>query len=311
MTNSTNEPLGTTTADKDHTKVEEVAVACACNRDITLDELREAYPERKKEILEKFLPDLNATLTSYEITSCLKKVLFLAQVGHESSEFLFTAEILKKGVDEKDVYDGYKGRGLVQLTWKKNYTSYGTAVKTDFLDANKVKLEEVKWATDPAGWYWRNAGSGHDIDLNPFADQNDIVYISAAINGGFNGYEGKSTSRLKLLKNAVAALHVKACPQLEALFSAFPEAEKFDYDSYPLEKSNAYDVHDMSFAWGYWHDPKSKMEGVKKDSAQAKIGYSRYLELLESHPSKAKLGRFGMTRANMKKHAEKRVSELP
>lgn len=311
MTNSKDNPLGTATADTDHTKVEEVTVPCACNRDITLDELRAAYPERKKAVLEKFLPDLNATFTSYEITSCLRKVHFLAQVGHESSEFQYTAELLKKGVQEKDVYDGYKGRGLVQLTWKKNYEKYGDAVKEKFLDDDKVKLEEIKWATDSGGWYWRNAGSEHDIDLNPFADQNDIVYITAAINGGYNGYEGETTSRLDLLKKAVDALHVKACPQIDALFQAFPEMEKFTYKSYPLEKSSAYDIHDMVFAWGYWHDPKSKMKGTKKDSAQAKLGYSRYLELLEAHPSKAKKGRFGITRPNMKTHAEKRVSELP
>jgi len=310
MTNSTVEPLGNTTSNKDHTKIEQVTVTCACNRDITLDELHEAFPERGKEILEKFLPKLNSTMTHYEITSCLRKAHFLAQVGHESSELFYTAENVSEE-DEKKNYGGYKGRGLIQITGKLNYTNYGLYIKQDLMNENRLKVEETKLATDSAGWFWI---AGRSENLNIYSDRNDFLYISAEINGGFNGYEGKSTSRLRLLRNAVNSLHVVACPQLDALFTAFPEIAMFTYETFKLEKSKAYDKPDMAFAWGYWHDPKSKMHGTKKDVELAKLGYSRYAELYEglteAQIKKLSKKRFGILRKEMISHAKKRLTEL-
>ena len=54
--------------------------------------------------------------------------LFIANSLHESGEYKFLEEILPKGVQEKDVYDGYKGRGIMQLTWFHNYKGYGESV---------------------------------------------------------------------------------------------------------------------------------------------------------------------------------------
>jgi predicted chitinase len=304
-------PLGkSTTTESGKKKVERVRLSCACNRDITLDELTIAYPHRAKVTLEKFLPELNKTMTAYGLTTCIKKVHFLAQIGHESSELQFVEEILKKGVKEADVYDGYKGRGLVQLTWKRNYQAYGEAVGQDFLGDNKVNLQETKWATDSAGWYWRHAGGNHDIDLNDPAEQNDMLFITASINGGFNGYQGNATGRLELLQTSVDGLNIVICPRLEELFAAFPEKTKFTYESYKLSESKAFDKPDMAFAWGYWHDPKSSVHGTDKEKTEAILGYSRYVELVNSNAKIPTSKRFGFTRLGMKEHAEKRVEDL-
>ena len=305
-------PLGQADTDSDHAKVKEVIVPCACNRDVTLDELRGVYPERGTKTLEKYLDSLNETMKTYEITSCLRKAHFFAQVGHESAELQYVAEFLDKdpvkdAEIEKKKYDGYKGRGFIQISLETNYVAYGDYIKVDLKDENRKKVEEPKYAADSAGWYWKVS---LDEDLNGPADQNDLLYITARVNGGFNGYEGQATSRLKLLKNAATALHVTMCPQLDALFTAFPEYEKFSYDSYPLEKSKAYDTPDMSFAWGLWHDPKSKQQGTKKDATQAKLGYSRYVEFLDNKAVKSKKKRFNMTREEMADLAKKRVKEL-
>ncbi|WP_211441416.1 glycoside hydrolase family 19 protein [Collimonas humicola] len=312
MTEKTAAPLGQTDTNSDHTRVEEVIVECACNRDLTLDELRAVYPERGQKTLEKYLDSLNETMKKYEITSCLRKAHFLAQVGHESSELQYVAEFLDKDPAkdekiEKEKYGGYKGRGFLQITTETNYTTYGDYVKEDLTDENRKKVEQPKYAADSAGWYWK-VFLGEDLSAS--ADQNDLLYITAKVNGGYNGYEGQSTSRLKLLKNAATALHVTMCPQLDALFKAFPEFEKFTYDSYTLEKSKAYDTPDMSFAWGLWHDPKSKQKGTNKDGVQAKLGYSRYAEFVNNKTVKSKKKRFNMTREEMAALAEKRVKEL-
>lgn len=306
MTNQNSELLGSAKAEKDHQKVVPVVIQCACNRDLTLEELAGVYPETKKSTLQKFHDGLNVAMKHYDIHSCLRKAHFLAQVGHESSELKFTAEILAKGVTEENAYGGYKGRGLIQITGIDNYSSYGTYIGQDLLGSNKYKIEEPKLASDSAGWFWK---IGRGEDLNLAADRNDMLYITVSINGAFNGYEGTITSRLKLLRNAVNALHVKACAQLEALFSAFPEAEKFTYESFPFEKSKTYEIPDTAFAWGYWHDPKSGKHGTKKDINQAKLGYARYLELIKQLPSKKKRrGRFGFkSRDEMKFHAETRL----
>ena len=310
MTISKIEPLGKTTADTDHSKVEYVTVVCACNRAITLDELKEAYPDRKKTVLEKFLPELNATMTHYDISSCLRKAHFLAQVGHESSELFYTAENVSEEIEKKN-YGGYKGRGLIQITGKGNYKAYGEHIKQDLFLENRLKVEETKLATDSAGWYWI---AGRRENLNICADQNDLLCISAEINGGYNGYEGQATSRLRLLKNAVDSLHVVACPRLDALFAAFPEVAKFTYESFKLENSKAYYKPDMAFAWGYWHDPESKMRGTKKDIELAKLGYSRYVDLCsgltEAQIKKLPEKRFGILRKIMTQHAAKRLTEL-
>ena len=300
-----------TTVERGRNNTERVRLSCACNRDIDLDELAISYPDRKREILNKFLPELNKTMTNYAITNCIQKVHFLAQVGHESAELQYVAEVLPKEVTEENTYGGYKGRGLIQLTHKSNYVAYGDAVGENFLDANKTKLEETKWATDSAGWYWCN---GSTYDLNSSAEKNDLIFISAAINGGFNGYEGFTSGRLELLKNAVNALNISICPRLEALFVAFPEKPKFEYESFKLEDSKANEKPDMAFAWGYWHDKKSKRKGTQKIDAQAKIGYSRYLELIEAMNAvqlkKLISKRFGISRIEMRIHAQNRVKEL-
>lgn len=302
-------PIGDAASNQNHKRVVPAVVTCACNRDITLDELADTYLERGIDKLEKFLPHLNAAMSTYDIKSCLRKAHFLAQAGHESAELQYTAEVLGKNETEQKKYGGYKGRGLIQLTFKQNYVKYGKAINQDLLGDNRTKVEEPKLATDSAGWYW-SAGTGET--LNKYADQNDLIFISAAVNGGFNGYEGEAASRLKLLKNAVKGLNVKVCPQLEGLFAAFPEMEKFDYNSFKFEKSRAYDKASMSYAWGSWHDPDSKRKGTRKDAEQAKIGYKRFLELAPKPKKKGLLDKLKKKTKMEEKieHAEKRLKEI-
>jgi putative chitinase len=242
---------------------------CACGKDLTIDQLVAVFSSRKKDALEKFLSPLNTMFKAYAIDSCLRKSHALAQIGHESGSLRYTAEVLAKGVKEADVYDGYKGRGLIQLTYKKNYQKYGDYVGKNYLDENKSKLEEVDPATDSAGWYWNN---GTASDLNPYADKNDLLYISSAINGAFNGFD----DRLAVFKRAHKALLAPSC-KVEANRST---------DYLAFDKSAIYDKRDVAFAWGLWSDDKSSKEGLTKNADHAKAGYKRFLELNETTPIK-------------------------
>ncbi|WP_440030467.1 glycoside hydrolase family 19 protein [Chromobacterium amazonense] len=292
-------PVGKSNPKQDHKHVERVKVDCACDRDITIDELADAFPSQKKERLEKFLPHINSTFKKYNINQCMRKIHFLAQIGKESGSLTYTAEVLAKGKKESDVYDGYKGRGLIQITWKSNYTKYGQFIGVDLLDKNKIKLEEPDLATDSAGWYWQ---SGYLVNLNNLADINDLIAITVAINGGLNGFD----ARHALLKKAYESLNVVACKSLSVLKEAMPDVagDALSVKEYKFSDSKIFKDTRASFAWGYWHDPKSKQKGVAKDLAKSKEGYARFLELSKTKPMKQKKA-FNLTVPQMTEMARK------
>jgi putative chitinase len=261
---------------------------CACGRDLTIDELAAIFPARKKDDLKPYLDPLNTMFKTYAIDSCLRKAHALAQIGHESGSLRYRAEVLPKGKKESDVYDGYKGRGLIQLTYRKNYVKYGKFKGVSFLDDDRTKLESYEYATDSAGWYWCH---GKPYDLNGWADKNDLIYISASINGGFNGFDDRASIFARVHKT----LNAPKC-KTEANRSA---------TYLTFEKSKAYDTRDMAFAWGYWSDPASTRKGLKKDVDAAKTGYKRFLALNDKDPIKTV--RFGFDSTDdMIKHAKER-----
>ena len=221
----------------------------------------------------------------------MRKAHFLAQVGHETGQLRLLAEQLPKGKEEKDVYDGYKGRGLIQITYKEGYEAYGSYVGQDFTGSNKVNLEKIEWATDSAGWYWSVKTSP---SLNSYADKNDLVYITQAINGAFNGYD----DRVNILRRAASALLVAQCPA---------RTDCPNVSTFSLGGSAANSIPAAAFAWGLWHDRASDKHGMTKDDDEALIGYRRFLAL----KAEQKRGRFGFKKpASMIAHAESRVDSL-
>ncbi|WP_290863003.1 LysM peptidoglycan-binding domain-containing protein [Flavobacterium sp.] len=257
--------IGTNTKSEPEHKV--LDRGCSCDKDINIDQLAAIFPNRKKANLEEFIVHINSMFKRYQINTCLRKAHALTQIGHESGSLRYLAEILPKGKKEADVYDGYKGRGLIQITYKKNYDAYGKYVNENFLGYNKMKLEEPKWATDSAGWYWNY---GTSIDLNNYADTSDLLAISFGINGGFNGLD----DRIDVFKRAHKTLRVLSCLSSNATDSEYA----------PFSKSAVYNKRDAAFAWGLWSDPKSNKKGVFKNADNSKAGYARFLELNNEVP---------------------------
>jgi len=240
---------------------------CACARDLTLDELAAIFPTRRRDQLAPFLAPLNRMMAAYGIDSCLRKAHVLAQIGHESGSLRYRAEILPRGVTEEEAYAGYKGRGLIQITFKAKYLEYGRYKGVDFLGENRLKLESVEYATDSAGWFW-NFGSPYK--LSDYADRNDLILISTAINGGFNGFD----DRAAIFTRSHKVLRAADCKTASHRSPAY----------LPFEKSRAYDTRDMAFAWGLWSDPASSRHGLVKSAAAAKSGFLRFLELNNTNP---------------------------
>jgi len=149
---------------------------------------------------------------------------FLAQIAHESGGFNFTKENLNYNAKalqsvfkkyyptEKDaivherkpeqianrVYAGrmgngdeksgdgwtYRGRGLIQLTGKENYTKFSESIKKPLKEAVDY-LETAEGAVESAAWFWNKN------KLNELCDKDDFTTLTKRINGGTNGLEDR------------------------------------------------------------------------------------------------------------------------
>lgn len=88
----------------------------------------------------------------------------------------------RMGNGDRQSGDGwrYRGRGLIQITGKVNYTDVANALGIDCV-TNPDLLKQPLYAALSAGHYWNSRG------LNELADKDDTTAITKKINGGVNG----------------------------------------------------------------------------------------------------------------------------
>lgn len=188
---------------------------------------------------DEYIDALNKVLPVNNIDTPLRICHFLAQIIHESGHLKYNSENLNysasalKSVFKKyfptdelanqyarkpemianRVYanrmgngneasgDGwkYRGRGLIQLTGKNNYTACKDEMKIDIVN-NPDLLLVPEYALKSACWFWNKN------NLNQYADKDDIMTITKRINGGTNGLEDRQAN----LKKAKAILIKKS-----------------------------------------------------------------------------------------------------
>lgn len=195
-------------------------------RTVTLEELVHVCPLTRRDRLELFVEPINATLSEFLIDTFDRQTQFLAQVATESMGFRHLKELadgsayeppsrLATRLGNSEPGDGprFKGRGLMQITGRKNYGLCGQALELELLERPEL-LEEPSHACRSAGWFWtvgaglnlgpvaRAHGVPEGADLNDLADQGDFEGIMLAINGGRNGEK----DRRQHLALALAAL---------------------------------------------------------------------------------------------------------
>jgi putative chitinase len=181
---------------------------------------------------------LNQLLPDYEINTPKRVAAFIAQCAHESGGFKFLSENLNYRADSlmkvfpkyfptkelaeqyakkpekiaNRVYanrmgngdeasgDGfkYRGRGLIQLTGKTNYTWFAASLEISPEKASEY-LGTFEGAAQSACWFWENN------NLNKEADAGDIKTMTRKINGGFIGLD----DRIKHYKHALEVMGVK------------------------------------------------------------------------------------------------------
>lgn len=160
---------------------------------ITLEELKQIMPYSGNRA-ETYLEHLNNAMAEYAIDTPQRQAAFLATIAHESGSLRYVEEIADGSAyegreDLGNLFPGdgvrYKGRGLIQLTGRKNYEALTNALGADVL-TDPVLLETPELACRSAAWFWRNATlrDGSTVDLNEYADNDDFMTVSKVINIG-------------------------------------------------------------------------------------------------------------------------------
>lgn len=187
---------------------------------LTIQTLCKAIPGVTPEHGAHFLEPLQATMAESDITTPERMAMFLSQGAHESagltrfSENLnYSAERLlavfpryftmeeaqacahkpsavanrvyanRLGNGDEASADGwhFRGRGMFQITGRRNYMNCGLALGVDLV-GNPDLLCEADLACRSAGWFW------HVNGLNKCADTGDLSLATLRINGGLNGF---------------------------------------------------------------------------------------------------------------------------
>lgn len=171
---------------------------------ITVEQLKAIYKEADPKLILKFVDPLNTTLNEFEINTPQRIRMFLAQIGHESGQLRYVKELAsgeayegREDLGNTSPGDGvrYKGRGLIQITGKRNYLLCGLGLSLPLLETPEL-LEEPVHAARSAGWFWYNE------NLNSLADMGLFEKVTRRINGGVNGY----ADRYKLYQRAMAVI---------------------------------------------------------------------------------------------------------
>jgi putative chitinase len=201
---------------------------------ITLEQLNEAFPDATEEDVAKYYNGFIQVFEDYEINTPKRQAAFIAQVAHESGQLRHVVEnlnysaqglmkIFKKyfttqtaaqyarqpekianrvygnrmGNGPESSGEGwmFRGRGLIQLTGKSNYSEFAEDMGMSIEEAIAY-LETPEGAVESAAWFWDKR------NLNSLADRGDIVTMTKRINGGTNGLQ----ERIELYEHALSIL---------------------------------------------------------------------------------------------------------
>ena len=180
---------------------------------MTLAQLQQIFP-RARSLAGVFISSLNLAMLNRQINTPQRAAAFLAQIGHESGELHYVRELgsdqylskydtgsLAARLGNTPEADGdgqkYRGRGLIQITGRRNYLACSQALfGDDRLLLQPQLLEQPQWACESAAWFWQSNG------LNELADKGQFTTITRRINGGLNGLD----ERLQLWARAKAVL---------------------------------------------------------------------------------------------------------
>ena len=190
--------------------------------DFTLEKVAACISKNKDP--EPWFKALAEHLPQFEINTPARVAGFISQCQHESGDFNLLQENLNYGAKglrgtfgkyfptddvavqyerkpemianrvyanrmkngDENSGDGFRfrGRGLIQLTGRDNYTRFAEALDMSLEDTVRY-LETPNGAVASAGWFWDNN------KLNQFCDKDDFITLTKRINGGTIGLEDR------------------------------------------------------------------------------------------------------------------------
>ena len=157
---------------------------------VNLTQLYKSAPLRR---VLPFVDPLNQAMQEFEINTLQRQRMFLAQIGHESGELRYVKELAsgaayegRSDLGNTEPGDGvrYRGRGLIQITGRHNYTQAAAALQLPLIEHPEL-LETPELAARVSGWFW------YRKNLNSLADFGKFDTITRRINGGLNGKEDR------------------------------------------------------------------------------------------------------------------------
>jgi putative chitinase len=169
------------------------------------EKLAVVMPRALERKVDLYYDPLVASMKKYGITTGRRMAHFIAQIGHETASLRYAEEIAdgsayegRADLGNTEPGDGrrFKGRGLIQLTGRANYTEYSRGSGVDYVSRPHLVASDPFVAVDVACWYW------HKRRINALADKDDVKAVTKAINGGYNGLD----DRIEYLGRAKAVL---------------------------------------------------------------------------------------------------------
>lgn len=176
----------------------------------TYEALQQVAPNGEPFILDKLALLLDDAFAAAGMDKALEQAHFVAQICHESAGFRTTVEYASGAAyegraDLGNVQDGdgrlFKGRGLIQLTGRDNYRTYG------YMDDPRA-VAAFPAALEVSIQYWLKRRLGR------LALKDDIKTITKRINGGLNGF----VERKQALKRAKRIVRSHTDAWVEANF---------------------------------------------------------------------------------------------
>ncbi len=171
-------------------------------------------------ILDAIVPVMDATFSAADIgiRRCDRRISWLRSAMNPGGSRLLVEQgdgwQYEGNANLGNTQDGdgprYLGRGLIQLTGRYNYTHFSRP-DLDIVDHPELAAEPVN-SLRLACAFW------NDRQLSPLADCDDVLAITARVNGAFNGYELRCgyLARARIGVRAAGALGDRArrCPTL-------------------------------------------------------------------------------------------------
>lgn len=168
--------------------------------------LKTICPRGKSSIIAGLAAEMPRCVEVAGLQTLQRQAHFLAQVAHESAGLRTTVEYAsgaayegRRDLGNTHPGDGrrFRGRGLIQLTGRANYTDMSHKTGVDLV-SDPEAAARFPIAAHSAAVFWRSR------DLNADADADNLRAVTRKINGGYNGL----AQRAAYLKAAKRALGV-------------------------------------------------------------------------------------------------------